>query len=383
MRVYLDNAATTPLLPEVLDAMMPYLTDVHGNPSSVHGHGREVRTAIEQARKTIAQAMGCSPAEIVFTSGGTEANNMAIKGAVRGLGVQRIITAPTEHHAVLHAAEHCAHYLGTEVVYLQPNAAGEADLATLAQLLAGGKKTLVSLMHGNNEIGVLNDLHAIGQLCRQHGALFHTDAVQTVGHLPLNTGQLPVDYLSASAHKFNGPKGVGFLYRNADAPALPPLIDGGSQERNQRAGTENVPAIIGMAKALELSQANMTRHMAHIQALKNHMIQGLRARIPGVAFNGVIEPTQSLPTVLSVAFPGDDSESMLLMNLDIYQISASGGSACTSGSVHPSHVLHALGHSPARMANTVRFSFGPQTTLQEIDYTLDKLAVIFGQQVQA
>lgn len=380
MRVYLDNAATTYMLPEVLEAMMPFLTTLQGNPSSVHGHGREVRAAIETARKTVAQCMGCSPAEIIFTSGGTEADNMAIKGAVAGLDVQRIITSPLEHHAVLHAAEHCAHHKGADLVMLTPDSRGNLDLNELENLLKDGKKTLVTLMHGNNEIGTLNDLAAIGNLCRQYGALFHTDAVQSVGHLPLNMSQLPVDYLSASAHKFNGPKGVGFLYRNANAPALPVFIDGGGQERNQRAGTENVPAIIGMARALELATQQMDAHMQHLESLKAYFVEKLRALIPGVDFNGEIAPGKSLPTVLNVALPGEDDESMLLMNLDIYQISASGGSACTSGSTTLSHVLAGIGHSRVRAANSVRFSFAPQTTKEEIDYTLEKLGLIFQQQ---
>lgn len=383
MRVYLDNAASTPLDPEALQAMMPYLTDVQGNPSAVHSHGRTLRAALEQARKTVAEAMGCTPAEIIFTSGGTEADNMALKCSAQAGLIRRIITSPIEHHAITHTAETCAKLYGTEVVWLQPDAKGNLSLEALAQHLQDGTPTLISLMHGNNEIGTLNDIAAIAALGKQYGALVHTDAVQTVGHLPIDLRTLPVDLLSASAHKFNGPKGVGFLFRRAEAPILPNLICGGGQERNQRAGTENLPAIIGMAAALKKSVDHLADKTRHLLDLKHYFMQGLHAAFPGVQFNGETAEGRALPTVLNVAFPGTDDESLLLYNLDIYQISASGGSACTSGAVGGSHVLAGIGCEPLRMANSIRFSFGYQNTRQELDYVLEKLRVLMPDAVRA
>ncbi|MBX3102472.1 MAG: cysteine desulfurase [Bacteroidetes bacterium] len=384
MRVYLDNAASTPLDPDVLAAMMPYLTEVQGNPSSVHSHGRTVRAAIEQARRTIAECMGCTPAEIVFTSGGTEADNMALKGCAAAGHIRRIITSPLEHHAITHTAETCAQLYGTEIVWLKPDTRGNLSLSELESYLKDSTvPTLISLMHGNNEIGTLNDIAAIARMGKQYGALVHTDAVQTVGHLPVNLADIPVDMLSASAHKFNGPKGVGFFFRRAEAPQLPTLICGGSQERNQRAGTEAVPAIIGMAAALKKSVEHLPEKTRHLLDLKQYFMQGLRQHIPGVDFNGETADDRALPTVLNVAFPGTDDEALLLYNLDIYQISASGGSACTSGAVGASHVLTALGHSPLRMAHSIRFSFGYQNTREEIDYVMDKLRILMADTVQA
>lgn len=376
-RLYFDNAASTPLYPEVAEAMLPYLLEHYGNPSSIHHHGRQLRAAIEGARKTVADALGCSPAEIVFTSGGTEADNMVLKGAAVGLGIRHIITSRLEHHAVGHSVDYLAAHHNVRVSYLEPDSVGNLSLTDLEALLKASQvwqePTLVSLMHGNNEIGTLLPLEAVGELCAQYGARFHSDSVQTVGHLPLDTRRLKVDYLVGSAHKFHGPKGVGFLYVRAGA-AVPSLICGGGQERNQRAGTENVAAIVGLAAALKQSVDHLESHLAHLQDLKAYAVARLSAAIDGVAFNGPTDARTSLPTVLNVAFPGREPESLILFNLDLHGVSASGGSACTSGATQGSHVLQALGLAPERVANSVRISFGSQNTRADIDALLERLA---------
>jgi cysteine desulfurase len=380
MRVYLDNAATTALDPNVLEAMLPYMTEQFGNPSSVHGHGRVVRSAIEQARKKIASLLHAAPSEIFFTSGGTEADNMAIVGAVIHRGIKRIITSPMEHHAVLHTVEHLAHTRGIEVEYIKFDSKGVADLDDLAQKLQSNVHTLISLMHANNEIATLHDLDAIGTLARSSGALFHSDTVQTMGHYPINVRTTPIDFLVGSAHKFHGPKGVGFIFIHSDAQ-VPPLIHGGSQERNMRGGTENVYGIVGMAAALELCYKHLEEHHAHIVKLKQRMIHLLKEGIPGVAFNGTSDQiNNSLYTVLSVSLPPHELNEMLLFNLDIQDISASGGSACTSGSQQGSHVIRAL-HGDENRA-VVRFSFCRNTTMEEIEYASSVLIGLYaGQQV--
>lgn len=381
-RVYLDNAASTPIHPKVVEAMLPYLTELTGNPSSIHHHGRQLRAAIEKARKTVADIIHCAPAEVVFTSGGTEADNYGIRGAVKGLGVQHIITTALEHHAVLYTAEEIQHRYGTRVTHLVTDDKGNIDLRQLENLLLqnqkAGIKTLVTLMHGNNEIGTLNDLQAIGDLCKQTGALFHSDTVQTMGHIPMDLQALNIDFVVASAHKFHGPKGVGFLYRR-EGVQIPAHITGGGQERNQRAGTENVACIVGLATALELMASDYAGHAQHLRTVKEHAMAEIQAAVPGVQFNGETAAGKSLDTVLSVAFPGTDTESLMLFNLDLMGISASGGSACTSGSVKGSHVLEALGHSPARIANSVRFSFSSMTTKEEIDYLATQLRTLVPQ----
>ncbi|MCS7074159.1 MAG: cysteine desulfurase [Bacteroidia bacterium] len=374
MRVYLDNAATTPLDPEVLEAMLPYFVDFFGNPSSVHSHGRQARAAIEKARKTIAEILNCSPGEIVFTSGGTEADNMAIRGAVTKHKVQRIITSPIEHHAVLHTAEELAHS-GIELILLSPNLKGQIELAELEHhLKSTSKKTLVSLMHGNNELGTVLDIEAIGNLCKEYQALFHSDTVQSMSYFPLSA-KLPVDFMVASAHKFCGPKGVGFLYRK-EAVAVPPLITGGGQERNQRAGTENITGIIGMAFAFEKAHHTMESKTNYIQNLKSIFRKKLKELHPAICFNGPDETDVSLPGIINVSFPMLDTDSMLLFQLDLHQISASGGSACSSGSIQGSHVLKGIGCPPERSTTAIRFSFGSQNTVEEIDYVIEKLRLI-------
>jgi len=370
-RVYFDNAATTPISEEVIEAIVPVLRGQYGNPSSIHAEGRSVRAVVEAARKTVAQAIGASTAEIFFTSGGTESNNMAIKCAVRDLGVRRIISSPTEHHCGLHAIETVEKTDGVEVIWLPVDGRGHLDFQTLESALAnsGGKKTLVSLMHANNEIGTLLDLDRVAALCHQHGALLHTDSVQTIGHFPINVQRTPVHFLAGAAHKFHGPKGVGFIYVNADAP-IKPFIDGGSQERNMRGGTENVYGIVGLAKALELSVAHMEERMSKILDVRNYMKSRLLEEFEDIQFNGDPDGA-NLYTVLSVSFPASPKNEMLLFNLDISGISCSGGSACSSGAEKGSHVLEAIGADPAR--KSVRFSFSHYNTREEVDTVVEKL----------
>ena len=375
MTVYFDNAATTPLDPAVLEAMLPFLRDFYGNPSSIHGHGRQVRAALENARKTVAHLVGAAPAEISFTSGGTEADNYAIFGSVRTLGLTRAVTSPLEHHAVLHPLQALAKAGEIELHYLRHDEEGTLDPGHLEELLTDQPPTFVSLMHGNNEIGNLNNIQEISDLCRQHGAVFHTDTVQTMGHYRHDVQQLKPHFLVGSAHKFHGPKGVGFLYRHPQVQ-VGPLLHGGSQERNLRAGTENVPGIVGLAKALEIACRDMADHQQHIQGLKDRFITKLRVAINGVQFNGhSAEADRSLYTVLSVSLPPSELNEMLLFNLDINRVSVSGGSACTSGAQAGSHVLAALGADPDRGA--IRFSMSKYNTAEEVDYAVEQLAKMY------
>jgi len=372
MRVYFDNAASTPMDAEVFEKMLPFLKEQHGNPSSVHYHGRNLRNAVEQARKQIATELNCSVSEIIFTSGGTEADNYAIKSSVEGLGIEHIISSPIEHHAVTHTVELVSHKHNIPVSWLKPNEKGQFSLEELEDLLKKNPKSLVSLMHANNEIGTIADIEAVGKLCRQYGAIFHSDTVQTVGTLPIDLQQIPVDFITGAAHKFYGPKGIGFLFRR-EGLNVPSLICGGTQERNQRAGTENVAGIVGMAAALEKCIKIRNEKITHLQNLKDSFISRVQNLVPGTTINGISEKGGSLPSVANIAFPGKDLESMLLMNLDIHQISASGGSACTSGANSVSHVLSGIGCAPVRCANSVRFSFGMQNTMEEVDYVVNTL----------
>jgi cysteine desulfurase len=369
-RIYFDNAATTALDPEVLEAMMPYLTEKFGNPSSIYSYGRETRFAIEMARKSVARILNANPAEIFFTSGGTESSNTAIAAAVNDLGCMHIISSPLEHHAVLHTIDYL-HKIGKvslSHVRILPN--GHVDLKDLEDLLAkSDKKTLVSLMHANNEIGNMIDFHAVGALCKTYAAIFHSDTVQTVGHFPFDLKNSFVHFITGAGHKFHGPKGVGILYINEQIK-INPYILGGSQERNMRAGTENVYGITGFARALELATAHYEADSAHIKEIKLYMMEELRKKITGLDFNG--DPCgKSLYTVLNVSFPKTERSEMLLLNLDINHICASGGSACTSGAQHGSHVIAAITHHDDHVA--VRFSFCKHNTKQEVDYVVDKL----------
>jgi cysteine desulfurase len=378
-RIYLDNAATTPLDPEVLEAMIPVMRDLFGNPSSTHGHGRKVKALIEEARGTIAKLLKCQPSEIFFTSGGTEADNLALRSAVMYKGVKNIITSVIEHHAVLHTAEEL-HKSGMATMHLvQLDENGHVNLAHLQELLNTLPNSMVSLMHANNEIGNLLNVEAVGNAAHQAGALFHCDTVQTMGHYPFDLSLGNIDYLAAAAHKFNGPKGVGFIYMDK-AHRLPPQITGGAQEREVRGGTENVYGIIGMAKALEICYRDMEKKRQHIQGLKDLMMQLLEAEIPGIEFNGDSKGA-CLYTVLSTSFPPSDSGNMLLFNLDIAGISASGGSACSSGSNTGSHVIGAI--RPNTDRTTVRFSFGKFNTEADIRAVVEKLKTWYSAAVEA
>ncbi len=375
MHAYFDNAATTPLDPEVLEAMLPFLSQHYGNPSSLHGPGRQVRAAIENARKTVAHLLNAAPAEITFTSGGTEANNYAAFGSIRTLGLRHAITSTLEHHAVLHPLQALEKSGEIELHYLAHDAQGQFDLAHLQALLAAQPRTFVSLMHGNNEIGNLNDIASIGTTCARYEAIFHTDTVQTMGHYRHDVQQLKNHFLVGSAHKFHGPKGVGFLYTRSGT-RVSPLILGGSQERNVRSGTENVYGIVGQAKALEIALRDLAAHQAHVQGLKTRFITKLRAEVDDVRFNGLSATAdQSLYTVLSVSLPPSAISEMLLFNLDISKVAASGGSACTSGAQAGSHVLEALGGDANRA--TVRFSMSKMNTEVEVDYAVEALAKLY------
>jgi cysteine desulfurase len=375
MGVYLDNAATTQIDSEVIEAVCRVMEDNYGNPSSVHGHGRKARAEIEKARRTVASHLKASPAEIFFTSGGTEADNMAILCSIRDLGVKRVITSKIEHHAVLHTAE-CAEKDGVELAFVKLTPTGHVDLGHLEELLASGPKTLVSLMHANNEIGNLLDLKAVSALCRKNHAYFHSDTVQTMCHYAFDMQDLDVDFLTASAHKFHGPKGIGFLYVNSNIQ-IKPMIHGGAQERNMRGGTENIYGIVGLAKAMEVAYRGLKEHQNHVQGLKTYMIAELRKSVEGVRFNGDAEGN-SLYTVLNVCFPHTSISEMLLFNLDIMGISASGGSACSSGSNVGSHVLAELDRVQQRPA--IRFSFSKYTSKDDIDFTVSKISELFTKQ---
>jgi cysteine desulfurase len=369
-RIYFDNAATTPLDIEVADAMYQVMLHEYGNPSSTHATGRTVRTIIEECRRTIAKLINCSPGEIFFTSGGTEADNMAIRKTVEDFKIQNIITSAIEHHAVSHTIEELAHagLVKMHLVKLTEN--GHINYTDLENLLQNNPNALVSLMHANNEIGNLLDAERVGNLCEQYKAFFHSDTVQTIGHYPIDVQKLKVHFIACAAHKFHGPKGAGFIYVSSNAK-IHPFITGGAQERNMRGGTENVYGIVGLTKALEKAYAHLDEEMAHISSLKKYMIEQLKANIPGIQFNGDAEGN-SLYTVLNTSFPPSPIGEMLLFKLDIAGISVSGGSACSSGSDVGSHVLKALNTDRNRAA--VRFSFAKQNTKAEVDKVIAALA---------
>jgi cysteine desulfurase len=372
-RIYFDNAATTPLDPAVLETMLPYLTEKFGNPSSIYSYGRENRMAIEQSRKTVARLLHAQPAEIFFTSGGTESSNAAIRAAVQDLGCRHIISSPLEHHATLHTIAYYQQRGEAELHYLNVLPDGHLDLDQLDLLLKRlDGKTLVSLMHANNETGNLLDIDAVAALCQKHHAIFHSDTVQTLGHYALDLSRLPIHFITGAAHKFHGPKGIGMLYIN-QAIKVKPNIHGGSQERNMRAGTENVYGIVGFAKALELASNRMDEDAAYIKNLRMYMADELKKNIPTVYFNGDAFG-KTLYTILSVSFPKTEKSEMLLFNLDINHICASGGSACTSGAQQGSHVIRAI--YPESERTTVRFSFSRHNTRNEVDEVVSKLKTL-------
>jgi cysteine desulfurase len=368
-RIYLDHAASSPMMPEVIRVVTEAMEGYSGNPSSIHTEGRTARAKIEDARKKIARIFNASIGEIFFTSGGTEANNTAIKCAVRDLGVKQIVSTAIEHHAVLHSIEAMRREYDIRTDLLAVDALGRFDLGDLETLLQqASAPILVSLMHGNNEIGNINPILQIGELCEQYGAYFHTDAVQTAGHHVLNLQEIKAHFIAASAHKFNGPKGAGILFIRQGVPVRP-LLDGGSQERNMRAGTEATHQILGMAYALELAMNTLARRQAHHADLKQYFIEEVFKMDAGIHLNG--DPEKSLDHVLSLSFPPGPKSDLLLLQLDIAGVSASGGSACTSGAEQESHVLNAIGHPPER--KTIRFSFSHSNTREEIDRVISLL----------
>lgn len=375
MRIYLDNAATTPLDPEVFEAMKPFMLEDFGNPSSTHAHGRKVRAAIESSRKKVAELLNCSPGEIIFTSGGTEADNAILVCAAETYNIKHIISSPIEHHAVTHTLENLTNHGKAELHMVKLDESGHVELSDLEALLKKHSNAMVSLMHANNEIGNLLDINRVGELCEAHGAFFHSDTVQTVGHYRHDMRTLKVCGMTAGAHKFHGPKGAGFMYIRKDKK-IHSFIHGGAQERNMRGGTENVYGIIGLAKALEIAYREMDDHVQHITALKSRMIEKLKENIPGVRFNGdSANLERSLYTVLNVSLPETDDSGLLLFNLDLQGISASGGSACSSGATTGSHVLAAL--YPESKRSAVRFSFSKYNTAEEIDFAVEKLAELY------
>jgi len=378
--IFLDNAATTPLEPRVKEEMIRMM-DNFGNPSSTHVSGRGAKVEVEVVRKRIAKIIGAQPSEIFFTSGGTEADNMALFCSVRDLGVERIITTTIEHHAVGHPVEFMVERGEVEAVYLSVNEHGDIDLAELESLLKEGPKTLVSLMFANNEIGNLHPVNEIGVLCQKYHALFHSDTVQAMGHLHINVSETPYDFLTCSAHKIHGPKGVGFAFVRSGLK-IKPLIQGGAQERNMRAGTENTIGICALGKAFEVATSEMSEDQKKVEALKQYIIDEIKSIVPGVKFFGrSAELDKSLYTVLSIAFPKTDND-MLTFTLDMKGINVSGGSACTSGSNQGSHVIRALGPWTADY-QPVRVSFSKFNSKDCADGFLSAVREIYAVQQEA
>tara|TARA_S200000501_G_scaffold268227_1_gene251952 strand:+ start:1059 stop:2195 length:1137 start_codon:yes stop_codon:yes gene_type:complete len=370
-KVYLDNAATTRVDPNVVVVMTDCLRKNYGNPSSIHSFGRKSRALIENSRRKIAKLINASPSEIFFTSGGTEADNMAIRGAVKDAGVKNIITSKIEHPAVLNTVINLEKQNKINLHYVKLTDLGEIDLLDLENLLKNKKKCLVSLMHANNEIGNLLPIEKVSKLCTKYNALFHCDTVQTIAHLPIDVKKNPLDFLVCSAHKFHGPKGVGFLYVNSNIN-ITPLIHGGSQEKNMRGGTEYVYGIVGLSTAMDIAFSKMSLHHVHILKLKEHMIKSLKNSIPKISFNGLSSDiSKSLYTVLSVSIPKFKNSDLLLLNLDLFGIACSGGSACSSGSSKLSHVILEINKKNDNVV--VRFSFCKYNTIEEIDYVVEKL----------
>jgi cysteine desulfurase len=375
-KVYLDNAATTPLAEEVIDAMVGTMKMNFGNPSSTHSFGQEAKILIENVRRQVADYLHVTPAEIIFTSCGTESNNMIIKSSVEHLGVERIISSPLEHKCVSESILDMKSRKGVEVNYIRPNEKGDIDLTKLEELLkASDKKTLVSLMHANNEIGNIIDLKKVAQLCKEHNALFHSDTVQTMAHMNLDFSDIPVDFASCSAHKFHGPKGAGFAFIRK-ATGLKGIITGGPQERSLRAGTENVCGIVGLGKALELSLNHMDEYTNHMQDVKNYAIERLSAEIEGIKFNGrSAEQDSSLYTVLSALLPYKNP--LIGLQLDMKGIAISQGSACSSGASKPSMVMMmVLSEDDMDHCTPLRISFSHMTTKAEIDSLVNALKEI-------
>lgn len=378
-RIYLDNAATTPLDPTVIAEMVDVMTTSYGNPSSIHAQGREVRTLIERARKAVSATLNATPAEIFFTSGGTEADNTAIRCGIAAFNIKHAITSKIEHHAVEHTLKMMLKDgVIDKLSFVNVDEKGNVDYDHLEELLQNNERSFVSLMHANNELGTLTDIERVGEICEKYNAIYHCDTVQTMGHYKHDVRKLKAHFIVCAAHKLHGPKGVGFLFVNHNIK-ISPMIFGGAQERNMRGGTENVYGIVGLSKALEIAYSEMESHQAHIQGLKDYMKDLLTKEIPDLFFNGETDADKSLYTVLNVSFPAMDMSDMLLFNLDINGISASGGSACSSGSNIGSHVLTGIGADPNRPS--VRFSFSKYNTKQEIDFVVEKVKQIVEQNV--
>ena len=375
MRVYLDNAATTQIAPEVIDYMAELMKSDYANPSSIHHGGRKSRILVENARKTVSNYLNTSPGNIFFTSGGTEADNMAIRRGILDNNISHAITSSISHKAVIYPLEELSDKKKIVLNYIKLDNNGKIDLIHLEDLLKNNPKTFVSIMHANNEIGTIQPIIEIGDLCKKYNAIFHCDTVQTIAHYPIDLQKINVDFITGSAHKFHGPKGVGFIYIS-DNIDVEPFISGGSQERNMRAGTENVHAIAGLAKAMELSYENMDNDKEYISQIKKHMINQLKLNINDVQFNAnCTDFNSSLFKILSVSFPKISESEMLLFNLDIKGISCSGGSACSAGNMSGSHVLDVICKDDNRTG--VRFSFSRYNTKEEIDYTVEKIKEIF------
>lgn len=375
--IYLDHAATTPLDPRVLEAMLPFLSGMSGNASSIHQVGRAALQALDDAREQVALVLGCQPKEIVFTSGGSESINLALKGvamALRAQGKNHLISSTIEHHAVLHTLDYLVEYEGFTVTLLPVDRNGRVNPADLSAAIRP-ETALVSVMYANNETGVIQPITELATICRERGVLFHTDAVQAPGQLSLDVNALGVDLLSLTAHKFYGPQGVGLLYLRRGTP-LVPQINGGAQERRRRAGTENIAGIVGLAKALTIAESERTTLASRLRALSERLIDGVLSRIPQSWLNGDRE--SRLPSIVNLGFACIETESLLLL-LDQRGICASSGSACTSGSLEPSHVLLAMGLSPEEANGSIRFSLGKQTTDEQIDIVLDLLPDLVAQ----
>lgn len=370
-KVYLDNAATSPLDPMVIKAMTDVMQETYGNPSASHSIGRKAKAVIETARKQIAASIKADAKEIIFTSGGTEADNMAIRCAVNDLDVTHIITSPIEHKAVIGTCQELEAKGIIELHLVQVDSKGSVDLDHLESIAKQYNGALISLMHANNELGTLLDYKRVSSIAKANNCLFHSDTVQTMGHYVCDVKAFGADFLTCSAHKLNGPKGIGFLYVNKNLN-LKPLITGGGQESNQRSGTENVVGIVGLAKALEIAFANIEEEQKHIFGIKTYMMQSIQSKLPSVEFNGINTFEGGLYTVLNCSLPPQPNNELLLFQLDIEGVCCSGGSACNSGASTGSHVLNAIQHDTNRKA--IRFSFGRFTKKEDVDYAIEVLS---------
>ena len=374
-RVYLDNAATTPISKEIIELMSSLMKHQFANPSSTHSEGRKSKTIVEESRTIIAKILNTYPRNIFFTSGGTESDNMAIKMSIENYNIKHAITSRISHHAVLYPLEKLAKENKIKLSYVKLDKNGLVSFSDLENLLKNNSRTFVSIMHANNEVGVIQDIKKIGLICQNYNAVFHSDTVQTIGHYHIDLQKINVDFLAASAHKFHGPKGIGFIYIS-DNVKISPFIIGGAQERNMRAGTENIHSISALAKAMQLAYENLDNDMIYIKKIKSYMIEKLKLYIPDVQFfSNSNDLDNSLYTVLTVSFPLTKNSEMLLFNLDIAGVSCSGGSACASGSNKGSHVLSYF--DPNAKRTGIRFSFSKYNTFEDIDFTIQKLKDIF------